>query len=515
VKQPLDKADAIALGREAQDELARRHLLDFERLLVPGYQTARHLERLGDLLESVESGDLDRLLVTLHPGSGKSVTLQAFVPWYLGRNPRRKIIMASAGSELAERNSRASRGFFSDPRWPFHGVELSKDTTAMQRWTTTQGGSFVAVGAGSLITGWRCDLLLLDDLQNSALSPLERASLWEWFREVLMPRLEPGGAIAYIQQRWGEDDIPGRIMDSPEGKDWHVVRWPAIAEAKDPLGRKVGEPLWPQRWPLNELQRQKVAMGSRAFECAFQANPVPAEGNLIKREWLQYYDTPPTEFTRAVTYLDAAAKTGVRNDYSAIVKIGVTRNAYYVLDVWRGKVEFPALLRRVDSLKDEEPVPSTIYVEDTSNAVALIQAVKAETRMPIVAVQAKGSKESRVEGVTGVLEAKKVFLPKEAPWLLDFERELLAFPAGKHDDQVDAFVGALSQVAAQPRMMSWTWGADGIQDVYDGTSNSAKAWNEFCKERDAEEAARQEAFVPAPTSGGVGLALSSITRRGN
>jgi predicted phage terminase large subunit-like protein len=220
---------------------------------------------------------------------------------------------------------------------------------------------------------------------------------------------------------------------------------------------------------------------------------------------------PPTHFMKVVSWLDAAAKTGVRNDYSAIVKIGVTKNAFFVLDVWRGKVEFPALLRRVDALKDEDPAPSTIYVEDTSNAVALIQAVKSETRMPIVAVQAKGSKESRAEGVTGILEAKKVFLPNDAPWLLDFERELLAFPAGKHDDMVDAFVGALSQVAPKPNR-SWIFSFDdtGISEIEGATPEETEQWRERARQDKAEDTAREAAegaLIPAPSNiGGVCIA---------
>lgn len=244
-------------------------------------------------------------------------------------------------------------------------------------------------------------------------------------------------------------------MESAEGPTWTTVRLAAIAERNDPLGRAIGEPLWPERWPIEELERQRIAMGSRAFVCAFQGDPVPAEGNLIKAEWLQRYGNRPATFEKVVCALDAAAKTGVRNDYSAIVKIGVTKNEFYVLDVWRAKVEFPALLRRVNALRDEDPAPSAIYVEDTSNATAMIQSLRAETTLPIVPVAPKGSKESRIEGITGTLEAKKVFLPNEAAWLLDFERELLAFPAGRHDDQVDAFALALSQTAKRTRLY---WG---------------------------------------------------------
>ncbi|HEV3091296.1 MAG TPA: phage terminase large subunit [Candidatus Cybelea sp.] len=485
------KAQAARAAIDAA--IARKALLEFCSLIYPEFVAAPHLTLLAGLLEQVERGDLRRLLVTLHPGAGKSVLLQAFASWYLGRNPRRKLIAASAGAELAERNSRASRAFFGDPRWPFADVELSKATTAMNRWDTTQGGGLVAIGVGGIITGFRANLFVLDDLQNDALSIGERDALWKWFREVLMPRLEPNGAIVLIQQRWGEDDLPGRIMESSEGGEWRVVRLPAIAEPNDPLGRAAGESLWPERWPLAELQLRRESMGPRAFECAFQGNPVPAEGNLIKAEWLQRYDTPPAEFTKIVCALDSASKLGVRNDYSAIVKIGVARNAFYVLDVWRGKVEFPALLRRVDAVKDDTPAPSTIYVEDTSNATALIQALKQETRLPIVPVTAKGSKESRVEGITGLLEAKKVFFPNEAPWLLDFERELLSFPAGKHDDMVDALVLALSQVQPRrSRAWGFTFGAfGGASEIEGANEEETEWWRTFSRDCDRERAARE------------------------
>jgi predicted phage terminase large subunit-like protein len=139
------------------------------------------------------------------------------------------------------------------------------------------------------------------------------------------------------------------------------------------------------------------------------------------------------------------------------VKIGATKNGFYVLDVWRARVEFPALVRRVKSLLDDDLPPSAVYVEDTSNAVALIQQLRQNSTLPIVPISVKGSKEARVEGITGILEAKKLYLPTEAPWLLDFERELLAFPAGKHDDQVDALTLALTHLRKPRSEFHWAF----------------------------------------------------------
>ncbi len=160
---------------------------------------------------------------------------------------------------------------------------------------------------------------------------------------------------------------------------------------------------------MKELERRR-ARNSRVFECQYQGNPVPGEGDLIKAEWLQHYVTTPQHFQKVVCGLDAAAKTGVRHDYSAIVRFGATQAGFFVLDVWRDKVEFPALLRRVESLAGEDPAPTAFYVEDTSNAVALISTAAESNDAADYSRRREGSKESRVEGITGTLEAKRVFL---------------------------------------------------------------------------------------------------------
>jgi predicted phage terminase large subunit-like protein len=466
--------DAEAFREAIGQAKARKSLIEFSRRCVPGFQAARHLVYIAGLLERIERGELRNLIVTLHPGAGKSTLLQAFAAWYLGRDSRRKIIGASAGAELAERNSRASRGLFSEATWPFE-AQISKQSAAMARWNTTVGGGMFAIGVDGKVTGWRANLIIGDDLQNDAGSRAERDSLWTWFTEILTPRLEPGGSKIIIGTRWSEDDIVARIEESPEADEWEIVRLPAFAEAEDPMERDLGASLWPERWPVEALERVRTSMGSRSFATQFQADPVPSEGNLVRTAWFENrYDRAPEAFVKVEMGLDSAAQTGVSNDFTCIATVGITKSEFYILNMEKRKVEFPGLLQMTVAA-NEQTKPRAIYVEDTSNATALIQALKAESHLPIVPIKAVKSKIARVEGVTGLMEAGKVRLPREAPWLVDFERELFAFPNSKHDDMVDALVLVLSQhVAKQSTWRSFTFGAGYMSPItYEGDEESA------------------------------------------
>ena len=158
---------------------------------------------------------------------------------------------------------------------------------------------------------------------------------------------------------------------------------PALAEEDDALGRKPGEALWPERFDVAALEAIREDIGSRHFAAQYQGAPMSDGGNVIKSEWFQRYDERPERFQKVVAALDAASKTGVRNDYSAIVTLGVTQNAYYVLDVVRKRVEYPELLRMV-KMAFEKHNPSRLFAEDTSNAIAMIQQLKSESHLPIV-----------------------------------------------------------------------------------------------------------------------------------
>jgi len=444
----LSKAQQEAVSKLAQAELSRRSLPEFAQRIFPGWRNAAHLDRIAQLLEAVERGELRRLMINLPPRHGKSLLCsQIFPAWYLGRNPRRHVIMATHSVELSERNSRAARLFVQDELWPF-AARLSEDSTSAARWNLVDGGGLFACGVESSVTGRGADKLILDDVQHDSGTAAERESAWRWFCEIAIPRLEPSAAIVAIGTRFAEDDLFGRLLAAEDGGEWTVLRLPAIAEEHDPLGRSAGDALWPARVPLAELEARRRGMGARWFECQFQQDPVPLEGNVFKASWLQRYDTAP-EFEKIVVALDAAAKTGVANDYSVLVVLGIAKNGYYLLDVIRRRVEYPDLVR-ITTATYERWAPSSIYVEDTSNAVALIQELRRESRLPIVPVRPQGSKIARAEGITGAVESGRVYLPAEAAWLTEFERELLAFPNAKHDDQVDAFVMAVAESVDRP-----------------------------------------------------------------
>lgn len=442
------KSQAAAVAEAARAELRKRNLLDFCAGVNRNFTAPRHLRYIADKLEAIERGDITRLAISVHPGSGKSTLLQHFCAWYLGRNPQRRIIATSAGAELAERNSRATRALFSEDAWPFPNVRLSAETLAQHRWETNASGGLVAVGVDAIITGWRGNLIVGDDLQNSAGTENERARLWQWFAEILYPRLEPGGAIVIIQTRWGEDDLIGRIQESEDAGDWVIVNIPAIAGEDDVLGRVPGEALWPERFDLAELDKRRVAMGSRAFESQFLGRPVPLDGNVFHAAWLQRYTVAPVraQLERSIVSLDAAAKTGIANDDSAIAVLGMTQRLIPILEIRKDKVEFGGLRRMLLDVCEYHK-PNAVLVEDTTSGIPLIQELQRDTRLPIIPVKPQGSKIARAEAVTGMFESGRVVLPADAPWLLDFERQLLGFPNVKHDDMVDAVVQGLTYVA--------------------------------------------------------------------
>jgi predicted phage terminase large subunit-like protein len=463
---------SAALSTVARDELARRHLGDFIELLEPSYERVRHTTAICEYLEAVELGEIDRLMIFMPPRCGKTMHVSCALPaWVLGRNSRAQIILASYGAELAEGNSRKARAYMRSDRWPFE-CKVSEESRAQNRWHTDAGGVLIATGCQGGLTGYGADRLIIDDpIRDRAEAESEsmRESLWAWYSDVARTRLMPNGRIILCETRWHDDDLAGRILNSDDANRWTVLSLPAIAEENDTLGRKPGEALWPERFPVDALPSvERGEMSSSSFAALYQQNPVPASGSTFQLSWTENrYDTLPTASVSfrndlpvrfgfgansmageermplvVVQAIDCAAKTGIANDRTAIATIVSDCRDFFIADVWVGRVSYPDL-RRVAVDKFEQHRPRTVGIESASNGLALIDDLRASTSLPIIPLTATDSKIARATTVTGLFEAGRVKFPTRSPWVDEAISELLRFPVGAHDDIVDAIVWAL------------------------------------------------------------------------
>jgi len=248
--------------------------------------------------------------------------------------------------------------------------------------------------------------------------------------------------VVLIATRWHQDDLTGHLLrQDPNG--WAVLSQPGIAEADESF-RRAGEALWPEKYPLQELEKTRTLIGGSIFASLYQQRPAAAEGEVFKREWWRYFREPLPSFRRVIHSWDTAFKSGAENDFSVCTIWGVAESGrYYLLGLWRGKVEFPELKRCMISLA-ELWNPIQILVEDKASGQSLIQELRYESALPIIPIKVDKDKRARAEAVTPLIEAGLVSLPESAPWLNDYVDELAAFPNGAHDDFVDSTTQALN-----------------------------------------------------------------------
>ncbi len=430
---------------------ARSDLAVYSALMMPKYELAPHHRLLVEKLEAVERGEIKRLIITMPPRHGKSMQSSVLFPaHYLGRFPDRSIISASYGSQLATDFGRKVRNLIQDQmhRAIFPGCILSSDSTAMMRFNTTAGGTYFALGAKGPITGRGGDFVVLDDLHKNrevAYSPNERRAVQEWYEGTLYNRLEPDAAIVVIGTRWHTDDIIGWLLKQHATEGWELITLPAIAEQDDILGRQPGEALWPRRFAVETLEKIRVASGSSVWSALYQCRPVAAEGSIFKPGWFQRYDANgrQPDFTRIAFSLDTAFKVKESSDYSVCQVWGEAKQGWYLLHVLRERLDFPALETRIINLTGAWR-PSVVLIEDAASGQSLLQTLQTGTRLPILGIKPQGDKSARASAISPLIEAGRVFIPTLAAWLPDFEDEVFSFPAGAHDDQVDAMTQALS-----------------------------------------------------------------------
>ena len=323
-------------NRKCQN-LARDDLSFFLEYESDGmWKPAPHLNLLCKKLEDIEKGNINRLMVVMPPRHGKSeICSKKFPAWYLGKHPDHDVITSSYSADLALDFSEISRNTIRDKGHIF-GKKLSSETSAKKRWRLSgYRGGLTASGVGGPITGRGADVAIIDDpIKNweEARSEVQREKIWKWYQTVLRTRLTPNGAIVLIMTRWHEDDLAGRLLKA-EGKKWDILHFPAIAEKKDILGRKSGEALWPERYPLSELNDIKETMLKKLWLALYQGEPrTDEEGALWNYEMFRYVDEYP-DLKRIVVAIDPAITNKKRSDETGIVVIGIDRAHYcYVLE---------------------------------------------------------------------------------------------------------------------------------------------------------------------------------------
>ena len=451
-------------------ELARA--LDSRTVQTPA------LDLIDEALNEVAGTPDGRLIVSVAPQEGKSTRVaKDFPTWVLTQNPETRIVTASYGQTLANRNGLALRRNITDH--PQLGLTIAPDNGAKHEWELAgHRGGVLAVGIGAGLTGRPADLLIIDDPikdRKEAESALIRQNIWDWWTDAASTRLAPGAPVVLILTRWHEDDLAGRLLAQEDGHLWKVINIPAQADhdpAKgetDPLGREPGEFMLSARGRTTaQWEAIKTRVGSRTWNALYQGRPSPAEGGIFKREWWDRYDaryTDPLWIVRndgshvalhmdeVLISWDMAFKDTSSSDY-VVGQVWARRGAdAYMLDQVHDRMDFVTTCQRFRELAAKWPQATLKIVEDKANGTAVINALR-RIVPGIVPESPTESKEARASAVSPLVEAGNVHLPvpEIAPWVGGLIEEAAGFPNTANDDQVDAMSQALNRLVLAPLM---------------------------------------------------------------
>lgn len=436
-----------------------------------------HQLRLYKALNEVRQGTIKKLIIVWPPRHTKTETATVRFPLYwLSTTPTQHVIVAGHTQTYANRISRKIR------RLARGRIAISEERKASNEWETLDGGGLRAVGVGVATAGHGGDLIFIDDpirKRADAESQTKRDALWEWYTDDIYPRLEPGGALIIVTTRWHENDLVGRILASDDAKEWTVLHFRALATENDPLDRKPGEALCPDRYPRDVLLKIREIEGSYSFGAMYQGEPTPPEGGIFKRAGWRYWAPaelvsrlPPVRVKmldgsyierRAVALprapermpfvafsADCTFKDAESNDFVAIGVWAKLAASYYLLDQIKAHLDFPATLRELRALARRYPYATAKWVEDKANGSAVIQTLRAEID-GIIAVEPEGGKIARAHATAPLVEAGNVYLPHPAlvaagdggNWVDELVESCASFPNATHDDDVDQLTQAL------------------------------------------------------------------------
>lgn len=300
----------------------------------------------------------------------------------------------------------------------------------------------------------------ISDFTTEAIVSIDPAGLKEVF-DLQIEHTENfiANGIVSHNTRWHEDDLAGYLLSESQKPEsdlprdpWKAINLPALAESGDPLGRSEGDPLWPEMYPKQSLLQVREAIGPYWYSAEYQGYPRPEGGSIIKEGWFQYYSdqenplvSQKVKIERCIQIWDTAFELDDSSSRSACMTWVKAGAYFYVMDVWAKRVEFPDLIQAA-KMKYAQWKPSHIYIEHKASGHSLVQQLRRDTALPIIPVKAETDKASRLHSVSGIVEAGRVKLPVQAPWLADFLYEICSFPAAKTDDIADCFAHGLQQM---------------------------------------------------------------------
>jgi|TARA_E500000305_G_C4001961_1_gene227896 predicted phage terminase large subunit-like protein len=442
----LKEAEARLILRDE----AQNNFMPFVHHVYENFIEGRHHIEIAEKLEKVASGEIDRLIVNMPPRHSKSELASYLMPaWFLGRNPKLKIIQATHNTELAVRFGRKVRDLIDSEEYAhiFPDTDLKADSKAAGRWETSAGGEYFAAGVGAAVTGRGADLFIIDDphSEQDALSEGRLDEAYEWYTSGPRQRLQPGGKIIVVMTRWGLRDLTGRLIKS-QGSDvlsdkWEVVEFPAILPSENPL--------WPEFWKKDDLLKVKASLPVQKWGAQWQQQPTAEEGAIVKKEWWKIWtkeDVPEVDYV--IQSYDTAFSKKESADYSAITTWGIFRSEetgadnIILMDARRGRWNFPELKEKALEEYDYWE-PDMMIVEAKASGMPLTDELR-RTGIPIMNyTPSKGrDKVTRMHTVAPLFEAGMVWAPEKhfAEEVID---ECMAFPNGEHDDYVDSMTMAL------------------------------------------------------------------------
>lgn len=479
----MSEADQALYKLYSYRNFVRQSPLHFALAFTPGAEEYAHIvylsARISELIEDrliLPNGEVaQNLVITMPPRHGKSYLSSEHTPaWFLSRFPNLNVILTSYEADFAAQWGKKAKDLIRKAG-PVLGLEVDPESKSNSRWNLNgfRGGMQTA-GTGGPITGKGAELLIGDDwVKNSeeANSPAWREKAWDWVLSTFLTRRNPGAKTVLLMTRWNDDDPVGRLLKQ-EPDQWYHVDLPAISREGDPLGREPGEALSPERYPLPELQKVLKTMGPYWFSALYQGRPTPEDGGLFNEGTFRYYRSPSgsgneaegrtyapgtsyvlltpdgqtrylskREGTHFVT-VDLAVSEKRTADYTVFASWFSSKTGELLLTgLWRDRIIGPEHLDKLEQFVGErrllDETPAFVGIETATFGLTLIQDARRHASFLVRELAADKDKVSRAIPASVLAKDGRLYLPKDATWLPDWQEEHAAFPNGGHDDQVD------------------------------------------------------------------------------